>query len=157
VIADETRPYLQGARLTAWELSRDGIPVELATDGMAGHLMARGEVSVVIVGSDRIARNGDVANKIGTYGLAVLARAHDLPFVVAAPWSTVDLACPSGASIPIEERSSDEVTRIGGTLYAPVGVRARHPAFDVTPARLVTAIVTERGVFAPGEIATATG
>jgi methylthioribose-1-phosphate isomerase len=119
--------------------------------------MARGEVSVVIVGSDRIARNGDVANKIGTYGLAVLARAHDLPFVVAAPWSTVDLACPSGASIPIEERSSDEVTRIGGTLYAPVGVRARHPAFDVTPARLVTAIVTERGVFAPGEIATATG
>ena len=155
VIADETRPYLQGARLTAWELARDGIPVTLATDGMAGHFMARGEVSVVVVGSDRIARNGDVANKIGTYGLAVLARAHELPFVVAAPWSTVDLACPSGDAIPIEERSSDEVTKIGGAQIAPIGVRARHPAFDVTPARLVSAIVTERGVHAPSEIAAA--
>jgi methylthioribose-1-phosphate isomerase len=146
VLADETRPFLQGARLTAWELHRDGIPVTLLTDGMGGWLMQRGEVSCVVVGADRIAANGDVANKIGTYSLAVLARHHDVPFYVAAPWSTVDLATPSGAAIPIEERDSDEVVTIAGLRIAPAGVRARYPAFDVTPAALVTAIVTERGV-----------
>jgi methylthioribose-1-phosphate isomerase len=146
VFADETRPFLQGARLTAWELHRDGIPVTLLTDGMAGWLMARGEVSCVVVGADRIAASGDVANKIGTYALAVLARHHGLPFYVAAPWSTVDLATPTGADIPIEERASDEVSLIGGVRIAPVGVKARYPAFDVTPAALVTAVVTERGV-----------
>lgn len=146
VLADETRPYLQGARLTAWELARDGVPVEVVTDGMAGHFMQRGEVGAVVVGADRVARSGDVANKIGTYGLAVLARAHAVPFFVAAPWSTVDLACVDGGAIPIEERSSDEVTEVRGVQVAPRGVRARHPAFDVTPARLVTALVTERGV-----------
>ena len=154
VLADETRPYLQGARLSAWELAREGIPVEIVTDGMAGHLMQRGEVGVVIVGADRIARTGDVANKIGTYGLAVLAHAHGLPLLVAAPISTVDLACARGEDIPIEERSSDEVTRFGGVSVAPAGVTARHPAFDVTPARLVTALITERGIAAPpGEAA----
>jgi methylthioribose-1-phosphate isomerase len=146
VLADETRPFFQGARLTAWELHRDGIPVTLLTDGMAGWLMARGEVSCVVVGADRIAASGDVANKIGTYALAVLARHHGLPFYVAAPWSTVDLATPTGADIPIEERASDEVSLIGGVRIAPVGVKARYPAFDVTPAALVTAVVTERGV-----------
>jgi len=146
VFADETRPFLQGARLTAWELQRDGIPVTLLTDGMAGWLMQRGEIACVVVGADRIAANGDVANKIGTYSLAVLARHHGLPFYVAAPWSTVDLATPSGAAIPIEERESEEVVMLAGRRIAPVGVRARYPAFDVTPAALVTAIVTERGV-----------
>ncbi|MCC6647201.1 MAG: S-methyl-5-thioribose-1-phosphate isomerase [Polyangiaceae bacterium] len=146
VLADETRPYLQGARLTAWELHEDGVPVELLTDGMAGHFFARGEIDAVIVGADRIAASGDVANKIGTYGLAVLARAHEVPFYVAAPWSTVDLATARGAEIVIEERASDEVTVISGVRVAPEGVRARHPGFDVTPARLVTALVTERGV-----------
>jgi methylthioribose-1-phosphate isomerase len=146
VLADETRPFFQGARLTAWELQRDGIPVTLLTDGMAGWLMSRGEVSCVLVGADRIAANGDVANKIGTYGLAVLARHHAVPFYVAAPWSTFDPALPTGAGIPIEERDSDEVVRIFGRLIAPEGVPARYPAFDVTPAALVTAIVTERGV-----------
>jgi methylthioribose-1-phosphate isomerase len=146
VLADETRPFLQGARLTAWELHRDGIPVTLLTDGMAGWLMARGEVGCVVVGADRIAASGDVANKIGTYQLAVLAAHHGLPFFVAAPWSTVDLATASGADIPIEERASDEVMVIGGQRIAPVGVPARYPAFDVTPAALVTAIITERGV-----------
>ncbi len=146
VYADETRPFLQGARLTAWELQRDGIPVTLLTDGMAGWLMHRGEIACVVVGADRIAANGDVANKIGTYSLAVLARHHGLPFYVAAPWSTVDLATPSGAAIPIEERESDEVLTLAGRRIAPEGVRARYPAFDVTPAPLVTAIVTERGV-----------
>lgn len=149
VLADETRPYLQGARLTAWELARDGIEVELITEGMAGHLMARGEVGAVVVGADRVARNGDAANKIGTYGLAVLARAHGLPFFVAAPWSTVDMDCPDGGAIPIEERSSDEVTTFAGRPVAPAGVRARHPAFDVTPAHLITALITERGVAQP--------
>jgi len=149
VLAQETRPFLQGARLTAWELARDGIPVVLVTDGMGGALMARGEVDAVVVGADRIAANGDVANKIGTYTLAVLARAHDLPFYVAAPLSTVDLATPSGKEIPIEQRSSDEVTRFAGKLIAPEGVRALHPAFDVTPNTLVTAIVTERGALHP--------
>ncbi|MFT3913084.1 MAG: S-methyl-5-thioribose-1-phosphate isomerase [Anaeromyxobacteraceae bacterium] len=146
VLADETRPFFQGARLTAWELHRDRIPVTLLTDGMAGWLMQRGEISCVVVGSDRIAANGDVANKIGTYALAVLARHHGIPFYVAAPWSTVDLACPRGGAIPIEERGGDEVVLIHGQRIAPEGVRARYPAFDVTPAELVTAIVTERGV-----------
>jgi methylthioribose-1-phosphate isomerase len=146
VLADETRPFLQGARLTAWELAHDGIPVTVVTDGMAAHLMARGEVDLVVVGADRIARNGDVANKIGTYGLAVLAHAHALPFYVAAPLSTVDFATATGAGIPIEERGRDEVARIGERTVVPGGVPVRHPAFDVTPARLVAAIVTERGV-----------
>jgi methylthioribose-1-phosphate isomerase len=149
VFADETRPFLQGARLTAWELQRDGIPVTLLTDGMAGWLMARGEISCVIVGADRIAASGDVANKIGTYSLAVLASYHRIPFYVAAPWSTVDLATASGAEIPIEERDAEEVVLIGGQRIAPQGVPARYPAFDVTPAPLITAIVTERGVARP--------
>ena len=146
VFADETRPFLQGARLTAWELHRDGIPVTLLTDGMAGWLMQRGEIACVVVGADRIAANGDVANKIGTYALAGLAAHHHLPFYVAAPWSTVDLETESGAKIPIEERPSDEVVSIAGQRIAPVGVAARYPAFDVTPEALVTALITERGV-----------
>jgi methylthioribose-1-phosphate isomerase len=146
VFADETRPFLQGARLTAWELQRDGIPVTLLTDAMAGWLMARGEIACVVVGADRIAANGDVANKIGTYALAVLAAHHHLPFYVAAPWSTVDLETPDGAAIPIEERAGDEVVTLGGQRIAPAGVPARYPAFDVTPEALVGAIVTERGV-----------
>jgi methylthioribose-1-phosphate isomerase len=146
VFADETRPFFQGARLTAWELQRDGIPVTILTDGMAGWLMAKGEISCVVVGADRIAANGDVANKIGTYGVAVLARHHGIPFYVAAPWSTFDPSLATGAGIPIEERDSDEVVRIFGRLVAPEGVPARYPAFDVTPAGLVSAIVTERGV-----------
>jgi methylthioribose-1-phosphate isomerase len=154
VVAQETRPFLQGARLTAWELARDGIPVNLVTDGMGGALMSRGEIDAVVVGADRIAANGDVANKIGTYTLAVLAHAHGLPFYVAAPLSTVDLATASGADIPIEQRSSDEVTSLAGVRIAPEGVIALHPAFDVTPATLVSAIITERGAllppFAPG-------
>ena len=149
VVADETRPFLQGSRLTAWELARDGIPVSVITDGMAGHLMSRGEVDLVIVGADRIAANGDVANKIGTYALAVLAREHGLPFYVAAPLSTVDLATADGASIPIEQRSSREVAELAGVKLVPDGVTARHPAFDVTPARLVTGIVTEAGIARP--------
>ncbi len=146
VFAGETRPFFQGARLTAWELHRDGIPVTVLTDGMAGWLMARGEIACVVVGADRIAANGDVANKIGTYSLAVLAQHHHLPFYVAAPWSTVDLATSTGAEIPIEERASDEVVTLNGRRIAPAGVTARYPAFDVTPAALVSAIVTERGV-----------
>jgi methylthioribose-1-phosphate isomerase len=146
VFADETRPFFQGARLTAWELHRDGIPVTVLTDGMAGWLMSRGEIGCVVVGSDRIAANGDVCNKIGTYALAVLAAHHGLPFYAAAPWSTVDLATATGADIPIEERASDEVLVINGQRVGPAGVLARYPAFDVTPAALVTAIVTERGV-----------
>jgi methylthioribose-1-phosphate isomerase len=153
VLADETRPYLQGARLTAWELHEDGIPVEVITDGMAAHFMRRESLAAVIVGADRIARNGDVANKIGTYGLACLARAHRIPFYVAAPWSTVDLATPTGESIPIEERSRDEVALLGGRSILPEGVGARHPAFDVTPAALITAIFTERGELDPTAIA----
>jgi len=146
VYVDETRPFLQGSRLTAWELQRLGVPMTLITDSMAGHFMARGQVDLVLVGADRIAANGDVANKIGTYSLAVLAQAHGLPFYVVAPTSTVDLSLASGAGIPIEERSSREVVEIAGHAIAPAGTRAAHPAFDVTPARLVTAIVTERGV-----------
>ena len=149
VLADETRPFLQGARLTAWELQRDGIPVTVVTDNMSGHLMARGEVDLVIVGADRIAANGDTANKIGTYTVAVLAREHGIPFYVAAPLSTIDLATPSGAEIPIEERGRGEVARVGETEILPDGVPVRHPAFDVTPARLVTAIVTEAGIARP--------
>jgi methylthioribose-1-phosphate isomerase len=146
VFADETRPYLQGARLTAWELQQDGIPVTVITDSMAGHLMARGEVNAVVVGSDRIAANGDVANKIGTYPLAVLAKEHTIPFYVVAPVSTFDLATETGDEIPIEERPPSEVTHVAGRPVTPMGVPVRHPAFDVTPHRYVTAIVCERGV-----------
>ena len=146
VLAGETRPFLQGARLTAWELDRDGIPVEVITDNMAAHFMHAGEVDLVIVGADRVAANGDVANKIGTYGLALLARAHDLPFYVAAPCSTIDPDTASGDTIPIEERGREEVADFGGRPVVPDGVAVRHPAFDVTPASLVSAIVTERGI-----------
>ncbi len=149
VLADETRPYLQGARLTAWELHQDGIPVEVITDNMAGHFLQRGEVRFVVVGSDRIAANADVANKIGTYSVAVLANQHEVPFTVAAPWSTVDLRTRSGADIPIEERSRDEVARIGDTILVADGIECRHPGFDITPAALVDAIYTERGVVHP--------
>ena len=149
VVAGETRPFLQGSRLTAWELVQDHIPVTVVTDGMAGHLMSQGEIDVVIVGADRIAANGDVANKIGTYSLAVLAREHQIPFYVAAPLSTVDLETENGAAIPIEERSAEEVVVLNGQALAPSGAQARHPAFDVTPARLVTGIVTERGIARP--------
>jgi methylthioribose-1-phosphate isomerase len=152
VLADETRPYLQGARLTAWELHKDGIPVTVLTDGMAAHCMSRGMVDAVIVGADRIAANGDVANKIGTYGVACLARAHGVPFYVAAPWSTVDLGTPDGSRIPIEERAADEVTHIGHRRIVPAGVAVYNPAFDVTPASHVTAIFTERGEFEPGRL-----
>lgn len=146
VWVDETRPLLQGARLTAWELSRAGIPATLITDNMAGYFMYRGEVDFVVVGADRIARNGDTANKIGTYGVAVLARAHGIPFYVAAPLSTLDLSLHTGAEIPIEERAPEEVTEIGGRRVAPSGIRAANPAFDVTPASYIDGIVTERGV-----------
>jgi len=149
VLADETRPYLQGARLTAWELDRDGIPVQLLTDGMAGHLMARGEIQAVVVGADRIAADGDTANKIGTYTLAVLARRHGIPFLVAAPLSTVDFRCPSGEAIPIEERPGEEAALLFGRRLCPEGVGYRHPAFDVTPAELITAVITERGTADP--------
>ncbi|MCU0689990.1 MAG: S-methyl-5-thioribose-1-phosphate isomerase [Polyangiaceae bacterium] len=149
VLADETRPYLQGVRLTAWELQRDGIEVEVITDSMAAYFLQRGEVDLVVVGSDRIARNGDVANKIGTYGVACLAHMHQRAFYVAAPFSTVDLGCATGAQIPIEQRSADELTRIAGRQFAPKGVGARYPAFDVTPARLVSAIFTECGTIDP--------
>lgn len=146
VFADETRPFLQGARLTAWELHKSGIDVTLITDNMAAHMMQRGEIQSVIVGADRIAANGDTANKIGTYGLALLARAHDLPFFVAAPLSTVDLKTPRGRDIPIEERDAREVTHVGERRLAPPGIKVRNPAFDVTPAGLITAIVTNAGV-----------
>jgi methylthioribose-1-phosphate isomerase len=146
VLACETRPLLQGARLTMWELMRAGIPATLITDGMAGACMARGMVNVVIVGADRIARNGDTANKIGTYGLAVLARHHQVPFYVAAPMSTVDLSLSDGSQIPIEERGAEEVLGFGGTPIAPHGAEAFNPAFDVTPAELITGLVTEEGV-----------
>lgn len=149
VLATETRPFLQGARLTAWELARDGIPVELITDSMGGHFLARREAQAVIVGADRIAANGDTANKVGTYPLAVLAKENGVPFFVAAPVTTVDLSCPDGASIPIEERSPAEVLSFAGHSIAPEGVGARHVAFDVTPARYITAIVTDRGVCRP--------
>jgi methylthioribose-1-phosphate isomerase len=149
VFADETRPLLQGARLTAWELAADHIDVTLISDNMAGYRLKLGGVDAVVVGADRIAANGDTANKIGTYPLAVLAREHDVPFYVAAPLSTVDLATPTGEGIPIEERDHREVTHLAGTRVAPDGVRVWNPAFDVTPASLVTAIVTEAGVARP--------
>ena len=146
VFADETRPYLQGARLTAWELQQDGIDVTLITDNMAGHFFQHKTFDAVVVGADRIAANGDTANKIGTYTVAVLANAHGVPFYIAAPVSTIDPNTPNGAAIPIEERSAAEVTSIGGIAIAPENVPVRHPAFDVTPARLITAIITDRGV-----------
>ena len=149
VLVPETRPYLQGARLTAWELQQDQIPLTLITDNMVGHFLKTGGVSAVVVGADRIARNGDTANKIGTYGMAVLARENNVPFYVAAPISTIDMSLASGEQIPIEERSSAEVTHLAGTMVAPSEVSAAHPAFDVTPARYITAIITERGVARP--------
>lgn len=149
VFADETRPYLQGARLTAWELQREGIDVTLITDNMSGHFFQQGKFDAVIVGADRIAANGDTANKIGTYTVAVLASVHDVPFYVAAPVSTIDIDTPSGEAIPIEERSAEEVVSAFGKRIAPEGVAVRHPAFDVTPARLITAIITDRGVLRP--------
>jgi methylthioribose-1-phosphate isomerase len=152
ILAGETRPFLQGARLTAWEMVREGIPVTLITDGMSGHLMSRGEIDAVIVGADRIAANGDVANKIGTYMIAVLARRHGIPFYVAAPLSTVDRTIPDGSHIPIEERDPREVTGFGDRRWAPPGVAVRNPAFDVTPAALITALITESGVLPPREL-----
>ncbi len=146
VIADETRPYLQGARLTAWELLQDQIPVTLITDNMSGHLMKKGRVQAVVVGSDRIAANGDVANKIGTYMVAVLARRHNIPFYVAAPLSTVDMNCPTGEEIPIEERDIREITHVRDIQLAPEGIEVNNYAFDVTPNELVDAIITEKGV-----------
>ncbi len=153
VMATETRPYLQGARLTAWELHADRIGVTVIGDSMVAHCMAAGKIAAVVVGADRIARNGDVANKIGTFSIACIAREHGVPFYVAAPWSTIDLDTPTGAEIPIEERKAKELSHIGGTQIVPEGVRLYNPAFDVTPARMITAIVTERGVHHPGEIA----
>ena len=146
VIADETRPYLQGARLTAWELNQDDIPVTLITDNMSGHVMKKGRVQAVVVGSDRIAANGDVANKIGTYMVAVLAHRHNIPFYVAAPLSTVDLNCPTGDDIPIEERDRREITHVKDVQLAPEGIGVSNYGFDVTPNELVTAIITEKGV-----------
>ena len=146
VLADETRPFLQGARLTAWELMQDGIPVTLITDNMAGHLMATGQIDAVVVGTDRVAANGDVANKIGTYMVAVLAHRHNIPFYVACPLSTIDLKTADGSGIPIEERSRDEVLGYGTVQWAAAGVSVRNPAFDVTPAELVTALITEKGI-----------
>ena len=149
VFADETRPFLQGARLTAWELLRDGIATTVITESMAGPLMRSGDVDMVVVGADRIAANGDTANKIGTYTVAVLAKEHGIPFYVAAPWSTIDLATPDGSTIPIEERNPREVTHVGSHQLAPEGAHIRNPAFDVTPNKYITAIITERGVFRP--------
>jgi methylthioribose-1-phosphate isomerase len=146
VFADETRPWLQGARLTAWELMKDNIPVTLISDNMAGYFMRKGEIDCVVVGADRIAANGDTANKIGTYSVAVLARENHIPFYVAAPISTLDLTLASGEQIPIEERSAAEVTQIQGRQIAPEGVQVRNPAFDVTPARYIAGIITEKGV-----------
>lgn len=154
VYASETRPYLQGARLTAWELTRAGIDTTVITDNMAGHLMARGVIDKVIVGADRIAANGDVANKIGTYSLAILAWHHNLPFYVAAPMSTIDFSIMTGNEIVIEERSASEVTRIGTTQIIPDAAKVIHPAFDITPAEFITAIITERGVAAPASAET---
>jgi methylthioribose-1-phosphate isomerase len=146
VYADETRPFLQGSRLTAWELMKDGIPTTVISDSMAGAMMKQGKVRAIIVGADRIAANGDVANKIGTYTVAVLAKEHGIPFYVAAPFSTIDLATPDGSKIPIEQRNIREVTHIAGKQMVPEGVQVENPAFDVTPAKYVSAIVTERGV-----------
>ena len=149
VLADETRPFLQGARLTAWELVKDGIDTTVITDNMAGAIMRAGEVDLVVVGADRIAANGDTANKIGTYTVAVLAREHGIPFYVAAPWSTIDLATSDGDAIPIEERDAREVTHVGATQLAPDGAHIRNLSFDVTPSKFITAIITERGIVRP--------
>ena len=149
VLADETRPFLQGSRLTAWELMKDGIDTTVITDSMAGALMRDEQVDLVVVGADRIAANGDTANKIGTYTVAVLAREHGIPFYVAAPWSTVDFSTPDGSRIPIEERHAKEVTHVGRNQIAPHGAQIRNPAFDVTPHRFITAFITERGIFHP--------
>ena len=146
VYADETRPFLQGARLTAWELMKDGIPTTVISDNMAGAMMQQGKIGAIVVGADRIAANGDVANKIGTYTVAILAREHGIPFYVAAPISTVDLECPDGGGIPIEQRNAREVTHIAGRQMVPDGVEVENPAFDVTPAKYVAAIITEKGV-----------
>src|SRR6202171_5115872 len=146
VFADETRPFLQGSRLTAWELMKDGIPTTVIADNMAGAMMKQGKIAAVVVGADRIAANGDVANKIGTYTVAVLAKEHGIPFYVAAPWSTVDMNTSDGSGIPIEQRDSKEVTHIGDRRMVPVGVEVENPAFDVTPSKYVTAIITERGI-----------
>jgi methylthioribose-1-phosphate isomerase len=146
VYADETRPFLQGSRLTAWELMKDGIPTTVISDNMAGVMMQQGKIGAIVVGADRIAANGDVANKVGTYTVAVLAKEHDIPFYVAAPISTVDLATPDGSKIPIEQRNAREVTHIAGKQMVPDGVEVENPAFDVTPAKYVTAIITERGI-----------
>jgi methylthioribose-1-phosphate isomerase len=149
VLADETRPFLQGARLTAWELVKDGIDTTVITDNMAGSIMRAGGIDLVVVGADRIAANGDTANKIGTYSVAVLAKEHGIPFYVAAPWSTIDLSTSDGNAIPIEERDAREVTHVGSHQLAPEGAHVRNPSFDVTPAKYITAIVTERGVHRP--------
>jgi methylthioribose-1-phosphate isomerase len=146
VYADETRPFLQGSRLTAWELMKDGIPTTVISDNMAGAMMSQGKIGAVVVGADRVAANGDVANKIGTYSVAVLAKEHGIPFYVAAPISTVDLACPNGSKIPIEQRDSKEVSHIAGKKIVPDGISIENPAFDITPAKYVTAIITERGI-----------
>jgi methylthioribose-1-phosphate isomerase len=146
VFADETRPFLQGSRLTAWELMKDGIPTTVISDNMAGAMMRQGKIGAIVVGADRIAANGDVANKIGTYSVAVLAKEHGIPFYVAAPISTIDLSCPTGNEIPIEERNAREVTHIAGKQMVPDGVSVENPAFDVTPAQYVAAIITERGI-----------
>jgi methylthioribose-1-phosphate isomerase len=146
VFADETRPFLQGSRLTAWELMKDNIPVTLISDNMAGAIMAQGKIQAVIVGADRIAANGDTANKIGTYSVAILAKEHGIPMYIAAPFSTIDLETPDGSGIPIEQRAASEVTHLGGKQIAPTGVEVENPAFDVTPARYIRAIITERGV-----------
>lgn len=152
IFADETRPVLQGARLTAWELDQDNIPVTLITDNMSGYFMKKGEIQACVVGADRIAGNGDAANKIGTYGVAVLAKAHGIPFYVAAPSSTIDFKIDSGDEIPIETRPPSEVSTIGEKEVAPKGIHIANPAFDVTPATLITRIITEKGVFLPSEI-----
>jgi methylthioribose-1-phosphate isomerase len=154
VLADETRPFLQGSRLTAWELTRDGIDTTVITDSMSGALMHDGQIDLVVVGADRIAANGDTANKIGTYTVAVLAKEHGIPFYVAAPWSSIDLSMPDGSNIPIEERDAKEVTHVGANRLAPAAAAVRNPAFDVTPHRYITAIVTDRGVFHPPFIKT---
>lgn len=152
VFADETRPRLQGAKLTAWECVQEGIPVTLITDSMAAHCMKEGLIDIVVVGADRIAANGDTANKIGTYSLALVAKAHNIPFYVAAPLSTVDFSLSHGNEIPIEERNPEEIYQVGDTIITPTGAEFYNPAFDVTPAQLITAIITENGVFAPGEL-----
>ncbi|MCI0354779.1 MAG: S-methyl-5-thioribose-1-phosphate isomerase, partial [Acidobacteria bacterium] len=146
VYADETRPFLQGSRLTAWELAKDGIPTTVIPDSMAGAMMQQGKISAVVVGADRIAANGDTANKIGTYTVAILAKEHGIPFYVAAPFSSIDLSIPDGSKIPIEQRSAREVTHVGATRIAPEGVKVENPAFDVTPHKYIAAIITELGV-----------